>query len=230
LMQLTQQQMRRQQYLQVQLIPYRVNYHHFTNLNPIKALQEAAEDSKNLDTFDNAAPITAASLAELSAASASLEMAAARKLPPPDLRQRKCMNRICSCGQIRDGIADSARGFNRPGRSRSKHPYGLAGTHIVHPEFAISISACSNVLSLLHRRERRGSKCQASRCWRLRQKIFQRSWTLRGTCDPTSTASKLTPYVQSTTTVHATEPVSHPSNIPAAALPSVRKSGHIFQV
>lgn len=54
--------MRRQQYLQ--------------------ALQEAAEDSKNLDTFDNAAPITAASLAELSAASASLEMAAARTESP----------------------------------------------------------------------------------------------------------------------------------------------------
>lgn len=40
-------------------------------------MQEAAEDSKNLDTFDSSVPITSSSLAELSAASASMEMAAA---------------------------------------------------------------------------------------------------------------------------------------------------------
>lgn len=57
LMQLSQQQMGRQQYMQT--------------------LQEAAEDSKNLDTFDNSTPISSGSLADLSAASASLEMAAA---------------------------------------------------------------------------------------------------------------------------------------------------------
>jgi CCR4-NOT transcription complex subunit 3 len=56
LMQLSQQ-MGRQQYMQT--------------------LQEAAEDSKNLDTFDNPAPTSSGSLADLSAASASLEMAAA---------------------------------------------------------------------------------------------------------------------------------------------------------
>lgn len=42
-----------------------------------QTLQEAAEDSKNLDTFDNSTPISSGSLADLSAASASLEMAAA---------------------------------------------------------------------------------------------------------------------------------------------------------
>lgn len=42
----------------------------------MQAIQEAAEDSKNLDTFDAAIPVTSSSLAELSAASASLEMAA----------------------------------------------------------------------------------------------------------------------------------------------------------
>lgn len=42
-------------------------------------MQEAAEDSKNLDTFDSSLPVTSGSLAELSAASANMEMAAAAR-------------------------------------------------------------------------------------------------------------------------------------------------------
>jgi acetoin utilization deacetylase AcuC-like enzyme len=85
LMQLSQQQMGRQQYMQVRSSFSFSSFLFCERLVSVRAhrpagqqtLQEAAEDSKNLDTFDNSTPISSGSLADLSAASASLEMAAA---------------------------------------------------------------------------------------------------------------------------------------------------------